>query len=73
MRVRDGALTLTTPTDVSLEDARAFIRKHFNWVDEQLKSEEATINALESADNPHHQATAIDLVSRQGHPCSSLS
>ena len=48
MRVRDGALALTTPTDISQNDVRAFIQKHYSWVEEQLRIDDDIINQLDA-------------------------
>lgn len=77
MRVRDGALALTTPPDVSQNDASAFIRKHFDWVLEQLIAEEKSLNQIDDqidASDPgapsiwyHGNPTPVRLIRDQHH------
>ena len=73
MRVRDGALTLTTPPEISQNDASAFIRKHFEWVLEQLIAEERTLRHLdESTDGApsiwyRGNVTPVHLVRDENH------
>ncbi len=45
MRVRDGALSLTTPPDITNDDAADFIRKHYDWVDQQLTADDRMLHA----------------------------
>ena len=52
MRVRDGHLALTTPLDVSAQDARHFIINHYDWVDSRLTAEERDLNISPDTDTP---------------------
>ena len=73
LRVRDGEINLTTPPQLDVQEAQAFITKHFDWVESQLQKDDAAISQdhLGHEDTPmiwfHGELTTVKLIRNPGH------